>query len=394
MQLETLTWDRTTGWSHPFPAVNRPTLVLAFGGAVLDQTAAPLAELVAAYDDGADGVVIMGCSSAGEIAGATVADDGLSVAIVSFESTRIELVTAEVRAPADSYPTGRRIAAALEALDHHGDLRAVFVLSDGLVVNGGALVAGMTSVAPPGVVITGGLAGDGDRFGATWVIVGGEPRSDHVTAVGLYGRDLEVGHGSRGGWDNFGPERLVTRSAGNVLYELDGQPALELYKKYLGDRAAGLPATALLFPLAVRMPGRIARTVTRTILGVDEAAQSMTFAGDVPQGARVQLMRANFDRLVESAQDAAQDAFPTGEPTAEEPVLAVAISCVGRRLLLGERIEDELEATAAGLPAHAELVGFYSYGEISPVAAGTCDLHNQTMTVTTYRERLPGRDAA
>ena len=73
-----------------------------------------------------------------------------------------------------------------------------------------------------------------------------------MVAVGLYGEHVKLGHGSKGGWDTFGPERIVTKSDGNVLYELDDKPALALYKEYLGDRAAGLPGSALLFPLALR----------------------------------------------------------------------------------------------------------------------------------------------
>ena len=69
-----------------------------------------------------------------------------------------------------------------------------------------------------------------------------------------------------------------------MLYELDGRPALALYKEYLGDRASGLPATALLFPLAVRSDRSATRRTVRTILGIDEEQQSMTFAGDVPEG--------------------------------------------------------------------------------------------------------------
>jgi hypothetical protein len=197
---------------------------------------------------------------------------------------------------------------------------------------------------------------------------------------------VRVGHGSKGGWDIFGPERLVTRAEGNVLYELDGRPALELYKSYLGDRAAGLPATGLLFPLSLRSGEEgDERRLVRTILAVDEAAQSLTFAGDIPTGSRVQLMRANFDRLVEGAASAA--AMTALRGAAEGPVLSVAISCVGRRLVLGERTEEETEATLEALPPGAQQVGFYSYGELSPFAAGRCDLHNQTMTLTTLWER-------
>jgi hypothetical protein len=235
------------------------------------------------------------------------------------------------------------------------------------------------------VVVTGGLAGDGDRFARTWVVSGGRPVAGHVSAIGFYGDALRVGHGSKGGWDIFGPERSVTRSVGNVLYELDGQPALELYKKYLGERSARLPSSALLFPLSVREAEAPGKSLVRTVLAVDEATQSMTFAGNIPQGARAQLMRANFDRLIQGASDAAA-LTRNGHPASQRPVLSLAISCVGRRLVLGQRAEEELEAAAEALPPGSRQIGFYSYGEISPFAAGRCDLHNQTMTITTLGE--------
>lgn len=231
--------------------------------------------------------------------------------------------------------------------------------------------------------MTGGLAGDGPRFGRTWVLDRDGPRPGVVSAVGLVGTALRVGHGSRGGWDPFGPERTVTRSAGNVLYELDGRPALDLYEEYLGERAVGLPATGLLFPLALRQSA--GPELVRTILAVDRGARSLTFAGDVPTGARARLMRASFERLVSGAADAAElatDPVPA-------PRLVLAVSCVGRRLVLGEWAEEEVEATRSGFPAGAVQVGFYSYGELSPAAGGACELHNQTMTVTSYSEDPP-----
>lgn len=379
MQLDTMTWEPARGWSAALPTPGSNTLVMAFGASGLAEEPAPLRELMAHYGTSA---TVVGCSGAGEIAGARLTDAGLSVAVARFEASRLELVSARIGSAADSYTVGRRLAEQLGARAVDGDLRSIFVLSEGLTVNGGALVAGLVAGSRSDVVITGGLAGDGSRFEHTWVLADGEITADAVTAVGVYGDRLRVGHGSRGGWIAFGPERTVTSAQGNVLHELDGQPALALYKRYLGERAAGLPATALLFPLSVRLPGRGRGAVTRTILGVDEADQTMTFAGDIPQGSTAQLMRANLDGLIDSAQDAAELAAPD----TDGPVLAVAISCVGRRLLLGERTEDELEATAAGLSSTTRMVGFYSYGEISPLAAGTCDLHNQTMTITTFAE--------
>ena len=305
------------------------------------------------------------------------------VAVARFEATQLRSAAAPVRAAEQSFTAGEALGRQLAG----AGLRGVHVLSDGLAVNGSALVRGLAAVLPAGVVVTGGLAGDGDRFARTWVLHEGAPVSGWVTAVGFYGDAVQIGHGSAGGWDPFGPRRLVTRSKDNVLYELDGKPALELYKQYLGERAEGLPATGLLFPLALSRPEAGGegedRRVVRTILAVDEATQSLTFAGDIPTGAYAQLMKAQLDRLVEGAEQAASLAANPGEG----PVLAVAISCVGRRLVLRERTDEEAEVIQEALPAGAQVVGFYSYGELSPISSGNCDLHNQTMTLTTIRER-------
>jgi len=260
----------------------------------------------------------------------------------------------------------------------------VFVLSDGLRVNGSELVRGLSQHLPLGVTITGGLAGDGDRFQQTQVMWNGRLQSGKVVAVGLYGDRLKVGYGSFGGWEPFGPKRQITKSDGNVLYELDGEPALTLYKRYLGDHAANLPASGLLFPLSLQVESDD-RYLVRTILAVHEAEQSLTFAGDVPEGTTAQLMKASFDRLVDGAMQAASISLQPLAGTA--PELAILISCVGRKLLLNQRIEEEVEGVQVVLGDRTPLTGFYSYGEISPFAPGaSCELHNQTMTITTLVE--------
>jgi hypothetical protein len=300
---------------------------------------------------------------------------------MKFEYTSIRLAVDDLSQHNDASGVGSRLAGQLQ----QDDLRAVMVLSDGLLVNGSRLVAGLSSCLSADVVITGGLAADGDRFVQTWVWANGDMRPGHVCALGLYGERLHIGHGSRGGWDVLGPEREVTRSKGNVLYELDGQPALDLYKKYLGDRAHGLPSTGLLFPLAIRNEEESDGNTVRTILGVNKRDHSITFAGDISQGSLVRLMRANFDRLIDGAADAAAAINIKGNE--KEPILSVAISCVGRRLVLGPRTEEEIEAALDGMPRGTQQIGYYSYGEISPLASGRCDLHNQTMTLTALWEK-------
>ncbi|MBT8193729.1 MAG: FIST C-terminal domain-containing protein [Acidimicrobiia bacterium] len=374
MQIELLRHDGRD-WSRPFPALDSDrTLVLVFGASSFLDNAEPINELVAAFPSSH----IVGCSSSGEIFEDTISDDSLAVAVAQFEATDVRVAVTPIGSES-SVAAGVELARQLA----EPDLSAVLVLSEGLDVNGSDLVEGLNEHLP-GVTITGGLAGDGDRFEQTWTLVDGKPAAGFATAVGLYGDRVQVGHGSQGGWDRFGPERIVTRSRDNVLYELDGEAALELYKTYLGELADGLPATGLLFPLALRAKEGDSKQLVRTILAVDEESQSLVFAGDIPEGHLAQLMQANFDRLVGGAEAAAERARILEAPA---PFLTIAISCVGRRLVLGERTEDELEAVSHVLPDGNHQVGFYSYGEISPYAEGTCDLHNQTMTLTVVTER-------
>lgn len=375
MDVRLLSHHPDAGWSGPLPAhLDSPrTLVLAFAATEYAERMDVWEELARAFPASHR----LGCSSAGEIVGEAVAAGTLALAVVRFERATIASAAVPIQAVEVSKSTGAKIARALAPLAPG----LVLVLSEGLHVNGTELVRGLGEGLPPATAIIGGFAGDGERFVQTWTLVDGVPRSGWVCAVALSG-PIAVGHASEGGWQPFGPERKVTHAEGNVLYALDGKPALGLYKDYLGDLAAGLPATALYYPLAIRMPGESGTGIVRTVLGVDEDAQSMTFAGDVPEGALARLMRSNHDRLIEGAALAGSEA----RVGADDPVFAIAVSCVARRIVLGQRAEEETAATLAALPAGSSQVGFYSYGEISPSGAATCNLHNQTMTLTTIRE--------
>ena len=324
--------------------------------------------------------VLVGASTAGEICGTRVLDDTLVATALQFENSQMRCKKVSLADTTGSVQVGQRLAEQLLAQD----LIHVFVLSDGLKVNGSELVAGLTERLPPNVSVTGGLCGDGARFERTHVCVDNFSATECVVGIGLYGSSLRIGYGSLGGWDPFGPERRVTRSEGNVLYELDGSPALDLYEKYLGEHAAGLPASGLLFPLSVRKQLED-QGVVRTILAVNREARSLTFAGDLPIGYYARLMRANFDRLLDGAAGAARICYEALGGRA--PDLAILISCVGRKLVLKQRIEEEVEGVQRVLGTQTVLTGFYSYGEISPFTpAAHCELHNQTMTITTISE--------
>lgn len=371
-------WTPESGWIQaPESTLPNAQLVLVFGS----RAALGCPDWRAAVHEQYPAARIIGCSTAGEILGEQVFDDSITCTALEFSKATLRIETASVADSTESHAAGAVLAGRLR----DPGLRHVVVLSDGLNVNGSALVSGLAENLPPDVGVTGGLSGDGDRFEETLLLVDDHLSSRAVVAVGFYGDALVVGCASLGGWDPFGPERVITRSHDNVLHELDGKSALALYSSYLGEHAAGLPATALLFPLSVRT-NTTERPVVRTVLAVDADAGTMTFAGDVPQGAYAQLMRANFDRLIDGAAGAARSSCgPLGTLKAE---FALLISCVGRKLVLGQRIEEEVESVREVLGPGAALAGFYSYGEISPFTpTARCELHNQTMTITTFAER-------
>jgi hypothetical protein len=379
MHAEQLSWSEASGWRADGGIPKKADLVLYFGTRQALTGGARYDELRAMFP----GAHILGCSTGGQISSDDVTDDEIASVALNFDRTRLRIASEATPNAAQSRACGEKIGRALAA----DDLAGIFVLSDGLNVNGSELVAGITSEIGDGVSLTGGLAGDGAEFKQT--LVGGDcaPRNNTVAAVGFYGKAVRIGHGSAGGWDEFGPRRRITRSSGNVLYELDGEPALDLYTRYLGEEAKGLPGTALLFPLRIRDSQRAEDDLVRTVLAVDHDARSMTFAGDMPEGWVAQFMRGNFDRLSAGAADAARQAVTGINETAAQDGVAILVSCIGRRLLMGQRTVDEVEAAGAELGARMPRLGFYSYGEISPHgSSGVCQLHNQTMTVTTISE--------
>jgi hypothetical protein len=321
---------------------------------------------------------IVGCSSSGNILGSSIASSSLVVSAVAFESSRVEVHSVDFYEGADIQHLSSTLVGKLtkEGLKH------VFVLSDGVKVNGSRLVLGIND-ALEGVEVTGGLAGDGDRFKETFVLCNGEARENTIVAIGFYGEKLTISSGCFGGWNEFGVQRVVVRSKDNIVYEIDDEPALDLYKRYLGVYAHQLPNSGLRFPLSIKKEEDDSEVI-RTIVGIDEAAKSVIFAGDVPEGYLVKLMKCDIDNLVEGAKKAACEITVANN----KPSLALVVSCVGRKLVLGQMAEDELEEVANTLGENANLVGFYSYGEIAPFVVDRlkCELHNQTMTLTAIYE--------
>lgn len=377
IKVQQARWNKKEGWNFKKEEQLKKPLVFVFGERYALEDETRFKEVQEAYPN-ADIIIN---STSGEIDDTLVRDGSIVLTALEFEKTNVEIKEVNINDFDNSFEAGVKLA---ESIQHQG-LKHAFVISDGGKVNGSELVKGLNKCLPETVAVTGGLAGDAARFEKTLVGYNKAPKSGNIVIVGFYGEHLEIGYGSVGGWDTFGPRRKITKSDHNVLYELDGKSALELYKKYLGDKATGLPGTALLFPLSLHND-ETGNSVVRTILSVDEEAQSMTFAGDLPEGSYAQLMKANFDRLVDGAYEAASSGKALMKTTAE-PQISILISCVGRKLVLDQRIEEEIESVREVIGEKIPLTGFYSYGEISPFSGYiNCELHNQTMTITLFSE--------
>ena len=367
---------QNTKWSVELPTNSQAQLVLVFGSKALIETGCCREILLASFTK----AEIIACSTSGEILGGQIYDDSLCVTAITFKQTFIQVYSDNIQNFSNAQVVGHDVASRLQKKH----LKHVLLFADGQKVNCSALLEGLEDKLSKSVAITGGLAADGSRFEQTWLWHNAKTESGMIIVCGLYGNHLDVGHGCFGGWDVFGPDRLITKSEDNVLYELDGGSALALYKRYLGDYVKDLPSSALLFPLYVHS-GDEKDGVVRTILNVDEQSQSMTFAGELEEGQFVQLMHGNFDRLVDGAEVSAKAAL--SQLNQIQPSFGLLISCVGRRLALNQRVDEELEAVTEVIGEHVPTCGFYSYGEISPMKnKHPCVLHNQTMTITVFSE--------
>ena len=371
MQVAQIRWSINTGWEESPDFSGEADLVLTFADTNFFQTEDCYTQLRGEFPT----AHIAGCSSSGSVLGTEISDGDIVATVVKLKRGRLRMAVTDMAPGTGGGDIGARLMAELNGQD----LRHVFVLSDGLQINGSDLAKGLNQA---GVPVTGGLAGDGTRFGKTWVMADGPAKTGRIAALGFYG-DITIKSGCFAGWEDFGAERIVTKSTGNVVYEIDNEPALDLYKKYLGEQAKELPASGLRFPLSIQAD-KTDKALIRTLLAVDEATKSLTFAGDVPQGHLCKLMRTNLESLIDNAGLAAEAAQPAQLGATG---LCLVVSCVGRRLVMGQLTEDELEIVRNKLGKPTAITGFYSYGELAPFSdVLQCQLHNQTMTLTTLYE--------
>lgn len=379
MNADQLIYENGT-WSG-FDQLKRPPsdypLLLVFA----EKTLLQKPEVVPALQVIFPSATIASVSTAGEIYNRQCHDNSAVCIALHFEHTHLEIVGDNISSfKNDSKELGKSLASRLLA----PNLSYVLVLSDGHIVNGSDFINGVIEILGGDIPVSGGMAGDGNQFSQTLSGLNNEIAPGNVMLIGFYGNRLQVGISVQRGFSFFGPERTVTKSEKNVLYEIDGENALELYKRYLGPFANELPSSALLFPIAILNEAET-EPLVRTILSIDETKGTMTFAGNLPEGSRIRLMRSNLNQLIEKAKKGGEEAVTH---FTSPPALALVMNCVGRKTILQSRKNEEIEELSKVFDSHTRVAGFYTYGEFSSWEnpALVCDLHNQTVVVTVMDE--------
>ena len=377
MKTVQLRKHKNEDWEYLSEAIDlKNPLVLIFGNRYLLEDDSIYSDLRVKFPDGH---LVFG-STSGDITADFVDDEGITVTAIEFEKSHFEIKTSNVlNTDLDSFKTGKDL---VNQFTKDG-LKHIFVISEGSFINGSELTKGMNAATDEDLLITGGLCGDAARFEKTLASYNENPKPGEIVAIGFYGDTFEASFAIHGGWTPFGPERIVTKSESNVLFELDGKPALDLYKKYLGDKSNELPGAALLYPLNVKSQDE-KQSYVRTILNINEEKNTMILAGDIPENSKVQLMMTNVDNIANASELAAKQALIKRET---KPQLALLVSCIGRKLVLDQRVEEEIDEVVSVIGDDTTFCGFYSYGEIAPFNLEVnCQLHNQTMTITLISE--------
>lgn len=366
-------------------AVNKlsktPNIFWVFGAISYDQE-----KLLEGVNSVIPGTPVVGCTTDGEISTPGLSTD--SVVVLALASDQIKFSTVAVDfLSQDSFKAGIKVGDQFI----NTNVKYMQIFSDGLLGNGSKIVEGIQKVLGKSIIIAGGTAGDGSLFTRTYQYHNDKVLTNSIVGVGFEGK-FSFSTGVSSGWTPVGMAKEVTKSTGNVVYELDGQPALDVYKKFLGKHASMLPAVGVEYPLALLGPqgdvGEDGYFLCRATMGVDHEKGSITFAGDVPQGVMVKMTMGNDLDVIKAAKEAAQRALDQLKKNKNiQPKVVFLYSCMARKIVLGSRTNEEILAVKEVIGKDFPIIGFYTYGEYAPIGKQNMScLHNEVATITIIGE--------
>ncbi|MSR87935.1 MAG: hypothetical protein EXS69_02110 [Candidatus Zambryskibacteria bacterium] len=332
--------------------------------------------------------ILVGSSTAGEITMDGPAKKP-SVAVMLMNAPEIKFYAAVGENIAGGpREAGKRAAAAVKEMAG-GTLNAFMMLPDVLAGNGADTVRGVLDALGEHFPVVGGASGDDFQFVKTYQYLNDKVYSGTIVGLGLVG-NFKIGIGVKHGWLPVGMPMKVTKSQGAVLHELDGQPAINIYRDYFGAEEAQklqqetLAKLAITYPLGMTVAGSDEMLI-RDPITVDEKG-SITCAAEIPEGSEIRLMVGSREEAVKVAKEAAQKAMEQLEGL--PPKAVIIFNCIARSKLFGDRSGEEISAIQEAVGAETPLIGFYTYGEQAPLGGEVRNIercnpvfHNETVVI-------------
>jgi hypothetical protein len=336
-------------------------------------------QLLAAIRSVTEGAPLIGCTNAGGIGSSGLFQH--SVVVIGLKGSGAGFVTGiAYDLSKDPAEAGRRLARDLKAAEP-GLVRSALVFPDGLSSNGSALLRGVQDGLGARVPVIGGSAGDDFHFQKTFQYFDDQVLTDSVPGALIYG-EASIGVGVRHGWIPLGRPRQITKARGEIVYELDGRPAVAMYERYLGikrSRLARKPLTqmTMTYPLGISREGH-GDYVLRSAVKIGDKG-SLICNSELPEGSWARLMIGGYEAAIAAAEDAAREAAAAiGQSRFKG---ALVFSSAGRMKMLGSESQGEIDVIRNGLGGlGVRLGGFYGYGEFAPSPAGSM-FHNESVAV-------------
>ena len=264
-----------------------------------------------------------------------------------------------------------------EAVSRLGQKPKLCILfSDVLKTNGETVMEQITMLTEGKLPIVGGISADSWRFDECKQFFN-NISSATISPFLLLAGEFDFSVGMDSGWEPIGEIGTVTKSEGNVLYEINHKPALEFYRDILGENTK----PTLELPIALYDEFGSFRFMRTTFENYDRNTGAVTYLGNVPMNYKVRITMVNRESILAGAKSSIDQAIRTFPPN-ELPVIALCFTCSARRVLLGTRTIEESQIVREKIGDRIKFSGFYTYGEFCPISTKLFnEFHNETFVV-------------
>jgi hypothetical protein len=339
-------------------------------------------------------VPMVGGTTAGEISSNGFSTD--SVVIMAIISEELEFCTAiSEHMSINEKQCARTLAETLKETVTFDNALSLIVFPNGMGGDGVKVITGLNEILNNTVEIVGGCCGDDENFTNSFQYCDGKVYEDAIAGLLIKGDSskFKTGIGVRSGFESIGNKMYCTASEGNVLKQIDNEPALDIYTELLGEeRSKRFPEVCLEYPFGLIdeeisfFSGETEQKYFQLRCGfsVDYSEKTITLSGSVPDGSALTLTTGTRNDLIDGAKQAVQQASTC--LTGCEPVLLIIFSCVGRKVVLGRRVVEETLTVNSVFGNTVPGIGFYTYGEIGPInklekSLSATKFHNETFVI-------------